>query len=159
MIVRTKKYQLPTRKYIGIALKGVLKQQWWVFLIFLVICAGYFWIPNIWWIIGALIGLTLYILFWLIQFAGVTQLEQGKMLFEKLSYEITSQQILIKLNPKQGMPMKWDQIKRAKKGKDAFILFVSKAQLIHLPFRIFNNENEVRFMETVLKRKGYIKDK
>lgn len=157
MIVRTKKYKLPTKTYIGLALKGVLKQQWWVFLIFLAICAGYFWIPNIWWIIGALIGLTLYFLFWLIQFAGVTQLEQGKMLFEKLSYEITSQQILIKLNPKQGMPMKWDQIKRAKKGKNYFVLFASKAQLIHLPFRIFNNENEIRFMDTILKRKGFIK--
>jgi hypothetical protein len=157
MIIRTKKYQLPTRTYIGLALKGVLRQQWWVFLIFLAICSGYFLIPNIWWIIGALIGLSLYFLFWLIQFAGVTQLEQGKALFEKLSYEITSQQIMIKLNPKQGMPMKWDQIKRARKGKDHFVLFASKAQLIHLPFRIFNNENEIRFIETVLKRKGYLK--
>ncbi len=80
------------------------------------------------------------------------------MLFEKLSYEISSQQILIKLNSKQGMPMKWEQIKRAQKGKDAFTLFVSKAQVVHLPFRIFNSENEIRFLETVLKRKGYIKD-
>jgi hypothetical protein len=157
MIVRTKKYKLPTKKYIGIALKAVLKQQWWVLLIYLAICAGYFFAPSIWWFIGATIALVLYLLFWLIQFAGVTQLEQGKMLFEKLSYEITSQQIMIKLNPKQGMPMKWDQIKRAYKGKDAFVLFASKAQLIHLPFRIFNNDNEIRFMEAVLKRKGYIK--
>ncbi len=157
MIVRTKKYQLPTKKYIGIALKAVLKQQWWVFLIYLTICAGYFIIPNNWWIIGASIGLVLYLLFWLIQFAGITQLEQGKFMFQKLSYEISSQQILIKLNAKQGMPMKWDQIKRAKKGKDDFILFASKAQLVHLPFRIFKNKNEISFMEAVLKRKGYIK--
>lgn len=136
---------------------AVLKQQWWVFLIYLVICAGYFIVPSWWWVIGATIALVLYLLFWLIQFAGVTQLEQGKMLFEKLSYEINSQQILIKLNPKQGMPVKWDQIKRAKKGKDAFTLFMSKAQLIHLPFRVFNSDNEIKFIETVLKRKGYLK--
>ena len=157
MIVRTKKYQLPTRKYIGIAFKAVLKQQWWVFLIYLGICAGYFLIPNNWWIIGATIGLALYMLFWLIQFAGITQLEQGKFMFQKLSYEISSQQILIKLSSKQGMPMKWEQIKRARKGKDDFTLFASKAQLVHLPFKIFNNKNEISFMETVLKRKGYIK--
>ena len=84
-------------------------------------------------------------------------MEQGKILFQKLSYEISSQQILIKLSSKQGMPMKWDQIKRARKAKDAFELFVSKAQVIYLPFKIFNSENEVRFLETVLKRKGYIK--
>ncbi|GAB4233327.1 MAG: hypothetical protein Tsb0034_06520 [Ekhidna sp.] len=159
MIVRTRKYQLPTKKYIGIAFRSVLKQQWWVFVIYLAICAGYLWIPNHWWITGATIALALYILFWLIQFAGVTQLEQGKFMFQKLSYEISSQQILIKLNPKQGMPMKWEQIKRATKGKDAFTFYISKAQLIHLPFKIFNNENEIRFIETVLKRKGYIAEK
>lgn len=157
MIVRTKKYQLPTKKYIKIAFVEVLKQQWWVGLIYLAICAGYFIIPNIWWIIGATIALVLYLLFWLIQFAGVTQLEQGKFMFQKLSYEISSQQILLKLNPKQGMPMKWEQIKKAKKGKDHFVLFISKAQLLYFPFKIFNSENEIRFIETVLKRKGLIK--
>ena len=159
MIVRTKKYQLPTKKYIGVAFRAVLKQQWWVFVIYLAICAGYVWIPNHWWITGASIALALYLLFWLIQFAGVTQLEQGKFMFQKLSYEISSQQILIKLNSKQGMPLKWDQIKRAKKGKEAFTFFMSKAQLVHLPFKVFNNDNEIRFIETVLKRKGYIAEK
>ena len=157
MIVRTKKYQLSTKKYIGFALAGVLKQQWLVSLIYVTICGGYLLIPNLWWIIGGTIALTLYVLFWLIQFAGVTQLEQSKFLFEKLSYELSSQQLLIKLNAKQGMPMKWEQIKRASLKKDAFLLFVSKAQMIHLPYRIFNSDNEVKFFETILRRKGYIK--
>ncbi|MEP0367805.1 MAG: YcxB family protein [Cyclobacteriaceae bacterium] len=157
MIVRTKKYQLPTNTYIKEAFKSVLAQQWWVGAIFLAICACYFLIPNWWWVIGASIALVLYLLFWLIQFAGVTQLEQGKFMFEKMSYEISSQQILLKLNPKQGMPMKWEQIKRAKKGKNGFVLFASKAQLLYFPYKIFNSENEIRFVETVLKRKGYIK--
>ena len=157
MIVRTKKYKLATGKYIGLALVGVLKQQWWVFLIYFAICSGFFIIPNAWWIIGASIALILYLLFWLVQFAGVTQLEQSKFLFNKLNYELSSQQILVKLNAKQGMPMKWDQIKRASAKKEAFLLFVSKAQLIYLPHRIFNSDNEIKFFETILKRKGYIK--
>jgi hypothetical protein len=157
MIVRTKKYQLATGKYIGLALVGVLKQQWWVFLIYFAICSGFFIIPNAWWIIGASIALILYLLFWLVQFAGVTQLEQSKFLFNKLNYELSSQQILVKLNAKQGMPMKWDQIKRASAKKQAFLLFVSKAQLIYLPHRIFNSDNEIKFFETILRRKGYIK--
>ena len=157
MIIKTRKYQLPTKKYIGIAFVAVLKQQWWVGLIYLAICAGYFLAPNIWWILGATIALALYLLFWLIQFAGVTQLEQGKFMFEKLSYEINSQQILIKLNTKQGMPVKWDQIKRASMRKEDFVLYLSKAQLIHLPFKLFNSKNEIKFVETILKRKGYLK--
>ncbi|MFT7232664.1 MAG: hypothetical protein ACI8TA_001880, partial [Cyclobacteriaceae bacterium] len=101
----------------------------------------------------------LYLLFWLIQFAGVTQLEQGKFMFQKMSYEISSQQILLKINAKQGMPMKWDQIKRAEHSKDAFTLYVSKAQMLHFPHKIFNSENEIRFVETVLRRKSLIKEK
>ncbi len=157
MIIRTKKYQLSTRKYIGIAFKNVLKRQWWVLSIYFGICAGYLWIPDSWWIISASIGLALYLLFWLIQFAGITQMEQGKFMFERLSYEVSSQQIMIKLNAKQGMPMKWDQIKHVVSRKDAFIFFASKAQLIHLPHKVFNNKNEISFLETILKRKGYIK--
>jgi len=158
MIVKTRKYQLPTKTYVGIAFSGVIKQQWWVILIYLAICAGYFLVPSWWWIIGASIALVLYILFWLIQFTGLTQMEQSKFMFEKLSYEISSQQILMKLNSKQGMPIKWDMIKRAKKDDDSIILYMSKAQLIHLPRKIFNTENEYKFLETILRRKSLIKE-
>jgi len=157
MIVKTKKYKLESGTYIKLALKNVLKQQWWVFLIAIAICCGYFWIANPWWFIGTGIALVLYLLFWLIQFAGVTQMEQTKMLFDKLSYEITSQQVLIKLNTKQGMPLKWDQIKRGSVGKKHLLLVVNKAQLIHLPFKIFKSDNERKFVESIMKRKGLVK--
>jgi hypothetical protein len=156
MVIKTKKYKLPTSTYIKIALAGVLRQQWWVGLIAAAIMCGSFIIWSHWWITGTIIALVVYILFWLIQFAGITQLEQGKVLFERLNYEITSQQVLIKISSKQGMPLKWDQIKRAKKTKDAFTLFLSKVQLIHLPNKVFNSEAERKFLETILKRKNYI---
>ncbi|MBL7861242.1 MAG: YcxB family protein [Cyclobacteriaceae bacterium] len=156
MIVKTRNYRLEKKDYIKMALKAILQQQWWVGLIVIAICLGYLWIPSLWWFIGALTGAGLYLLFWWIQFYGVTQLEQGKMLFERFSYEITSQQIVMKLNAREGMPMKWDQIKRAKVGKDHYLLFVNKAQLIHLPFKIFNTENERKFVGSILKTKGLI---
>lgn len=157
MIVKTRKYQLPKNTYIKIGLRNILKDQWWVLLIVAAICSGAFIVPSNWWFIGAGIGFLLYFLFWLIQFAGMSQLEQGKILFDKLSYEIDSRQVLIKVSTKQGMPIKWDQIKRAWKSKDSFTLVISKVQFIHLPFRIFNAENQVKFIETILKRKGYLK--
>jgi hypothetical protein len=135
----------------------VLKQQWWVSLIYVGLNLSAFFLPSWWWFIGSTIGLVLYVLFWLIQFAGATQMEQFKILFDKLAYEIDSRQILIKINTKQGMPMKWENISRAKVGKDAFTLFVNKAQIIYLPFKIFNTDNEMKFVETILKRKGLIK--
>jgi len=158
MIVRTKNYKLEKKAYINLAFKRIMVKQGWIAgLAALAICALYFWIPSIWWIIGAVIAFGLYMLFWYIQFYGVTQLEQGKMLFEKFSYEINSQQIMMKLNAREGMPIKWDQIQHAQVGKDHFVLFVNKAQLIHWPFRIFNTDNERKFVSSVLRTKGLIK--
>jgi hypothetical protein len=157
MIVKTKNYRLEKKEYIKMALRNILKQQWWVSLIVLAICLLYLWVPSFWWFIGALLGAGLYLLFWWLQFYGVTQLEQGKMLFERFSYEITSQQIVMKLNAREGMPMKWDQIKSAQVGKDQFLLWVNKAQLIHLPFKIFNTDNERKFVASILKTKGLLK--
>ena len=138
-------------------MRNVLQQQWWVVLIVLAISSMTFVVPSNWWWIGALIAFVLYLLFWLIQFMGVTQLEQSKMLFEKLSYEIDSRQILIKLSSKQGMPMKWDQIKKAWMDKKQFVLVINKAQMILFPFKVFKTENEKKVVETILKRKGYLK--
>ena len=158
MIVRTKNYKLEKKTYIRVAFRSILVQQGWIALAAaLLISSCYFLAPSIWWFIGATIGLGLYLLFWWIQFYGVTQLEQGKMLFERFSYEINSQQILIKLNAREGMPLKWDQIKKGRVDKDAFVLFVNKAQIIYLPFKIFNTENERKFVSSILKTKGLVK--
>jgi hypothetical protein len=158
MIVKTKNYKLDKKTYVKLALTNILKRQGWIAASgALVICLMYIFVPSIWWFVGAVIGLGLYLLFWWIQFYGVTQLEQGKMLFEKFSYEITSQQIVMKINPREGMPLKWDQIQHVKMMDDAFVLFINKAQLIHLPFKIFNTENERKFLTSVLKTKGFVK--
>ncbi len=159
MKIVTSKYQLPTKKYTQLAMWALLKKDWWYVAAPIVLACGAFITPSAWywWVIGAGVLAIGYLLFWYIQFAGLTQLEQGKFLFERLSYEITSQQILIKLNPKQGMPLKWNQIKRAFVTKEGFVLCVSKAQLMFFPYKIFNNDNQVKFLKTVLKNKGLIK--
>jgi predicted membrane protein len=159
MIVKTKKYQLPKKTYVMLGLTSLFKKQWWyiagpiLFGCIAFILPGYKW----WFIVTALLVPIGYLLFWAIQFAGVTQLEQNKVMFEKLSYEIDSRQVLIRLNAKQGSPLQWNMIKQASKAKDHFLLQISKAQIIHLPFKIFNSENDIKFVETILKRKDYIK--
>ena len=157
MIIKTRNYRLDKQEYIKMALKSILLKMWWAIPIAVGICLFYLLIPSIWWIIGGVLAYGLFVLFWLIQFYGVTQLEQGKMLFERFSYEINSQQILMKLNAREGMPLKWDQIQRVEVGKDYYLLFVNKAQLIHLPFKIFNTENERKFLTSILRTKGLIK--
>lgn len=156
MIARTKKYKLTTNTYIQLGLKNIVREQWWVFLIALAIVSVTFFVKTIWFVLGASIGLLLYFLFWLIQFYGITYLEQNQLLFERLRYAISSQQIMIQLTSKQGMPIAWEQVKRATQGKDYFLLVISKTHLIHLPYKIFNSKHEIKFVETILKRKALI---
>lgn len=158
MIIKTKKYQLEHSTYKKFALENVVRSWWWAFLVPLAMCTIYAFFPKQIWIpITAVVLTGLYIGFWWIQFSGVIYMEQSKMLFDKLSYQVDSRQIVVMLNAKQGMPIPWEKIQDAKMGKDYFLLIVSKAQLIHLPFKVFNSQNEVKFVESILKRKGLIK--
>jgi len=157
MIVRTKKFQMEKGQYIRKGFYNLLSEQWWVILIYLLLCSMNFYIPSIWWIIGSSIALILYVLFWLIQFFGVTQVEQSSYMFERLSYEISSNQIMMKINNKQGMPIKWDTVKKVKIQKDCFLFKLNIVQFIIFPYKVFNNENEIRFIKSILNRKGYVK--
>ncbi|WP_028978939.1 YcxB family protein [Sporocytophaga myxococcoides] len=159
MIIKTKKYQLPKNTYVKIALTNLVKKQWWyIFGPILFGCIAIFLPDYKWWfIVTAIIAVVGYILFWAIQFTGVTQLPQNQIMFDKLTYEIDSRQVLIKLNPKQGSPIQWNMVVAAEKTKDAYLLIINKAQIIHLPFKIFNSDNDIRFMDSILKRKEYIK--
>ena len=157
MIIKTRKYGLDPKVYKSIALKSVLVDLWWVFLMPIALLGVGVVMGWLWLMITAGVLPLLYVGFWWIQFTGISNLEQYKMLFEKLSYEITSKNILMKLNPKQGMPIEWAQVKSAKAGGDYFLLKISRAQFIHLPHKVFNNQNEIKFLESILKRKGYIK--
>jgi hypothetical protein len=140
------------------AMLNVLREQWWVILIAIGIAALTFVYPDtIWFYIIAGVGYALYLLFWIIQFVGVTQLDQAKFIFDKLSYEIDPRQIVMKISSKQGMPIKWDQIKKARASKDSYLLIMNKAQMIHLPHKVFNSAHDVKMMETLLKRKNLIK--
>jgi hypothetical protein len=157
MIIKTKKTKLENKTYIRQALINVNLELWWVWLIPLGISALTFFYTTVWFIIIAVVLSLLYLLFWLAQFIAVTQLEQNKVMFEKMTYEIDSRQIIMKLNTKQGMPMNWDMIKKVRTGKEAYTLILSKAQLIYLPKKAFNSDNEIKFFESILKRKSLIK--
>lgn len=159
MIVKTKKTQLEKNTYIKIGLISALLQYWYAIPVPFLIGAIAFAYPKywVWFVVIAVVVAILYVLFWVIQFVGVTQLPQNKLMFDKMWYEIDSRFILLKINAREGMQLNWDQIKKAQKGKDYFVLFVSIAQIVHLPFKSFNSENDIKFTEALLKRKGLLK--
>ena len=158
MTIKTKKYKLEASTYANLGLQSILKEFWYVWFVpVLMIAIGLIWQPSLWWMLGAAILVSiLYILFWYAQFAGAAQMDQAKPLFERMSYEIDSRQILIKLNAKQGMPITWDKVQKAGVGKKALTLTISRGQFVYLPYEIFRSENELNHVKTILKRKGLL---
>ncbi|WP_460977429.1 YcxB family protein [Spirosoma knui] len=186
MIVKTKKYALDQKTYINIALRQWVKENWkWAFvplgLIILNVILNVTGAYQNYWIYIVIVLLTiLYVLFWAIQITGIAQMEQSKPLFQKYVYEIDSRQILMRINAKEGGILKWTQIDSVIKDKDAYILFLnnddamrnvkanwiartvtkglSKAQFLYLPFTIFTSDNDLRFTDALLRRKGLLPD-
>ncbi len=162
--IRTKRYALDTKKYIWLAMKQFFKAQmkWLLLPLFLLMVnaiislTGVY--PNIWIYVVIIVGVLLYILFWLIQFTGITQLEQYKPMFDKYIYEIDQRQILMKINAKEGGVMKWDMIKEAYKDKEAYILVMSRGQFIYLPYTIFNSDHDTKLFDRILRQKGLIEE-
>ncbi len=184
MIVKTKKYALEQKTYISVALRQWVLQNWkWGFVplglimlnVVLSLTGVY---PNYWIYIVIVLLTTLYVLFWGVQITGIAQMEQSKPLFQKYVYEIDSRQILMRINAKEGGILKWNQIGSVEKDKNAYILFLdnaeamkgmkaswfarvvtkglAKAQFLYLPYSIFTSDNDLRFTDALLRRKGFL---
>ena len=153
MIIKTKNYRLKTSTYISLTFGYLLRRQWWLIPLFIGGNIAIFYYKFI--ITGIVTSLlsVLYFGFWLLQFYAVTMLEENKMLFQSIGYQITSKNIIMQLTAKQGMPIEWKQIKRAYVRKNYIILLISKAHFIYLPQHVFKNKQEKEFLLFILKGK------
>ena len=162
LAIKTKKYGLEKNKYIAMCMRQLFANQWkGAFLPFALVGLNVFLnlsgtYKNYWIYIFLAIGVIGYILFWLIQFTGITQLAQYKQLFDKYRYEIDSRQIFMKISDKEGGMIKWDMILSAYKDKEAYVLEMGKYQFIYLPLAIFNNDNDRKLMDKIMRDKGLI---
>ncbi|WP_266368685.1 YcxB family protein [Tellurirhabdus rosea] len=184
MTIKTKKYALDQKTYLNLIMRSWFKTHWYWLAIPLVLI-----VVNIvlyatdvvdvyWPAILLFIGTLIYVLFWAVQFTGMTQMEQAKPLFDKYVYEIDSRWIMLWKNAREGGKLEWKQFTAVRKDKDAYILTMSNdaamqnvkmnwfmklvakgmtgAQFLYLPYSIFGSENDLRFMDAILKRKGLL---
>ncbi|AXI24048.1 YcxB-like protein [Cardinium endosymbiont of Sogatella furcifera] len=157
MIVKTKKYKMSNGLYVKLGIQNILRMQWWIFPLLALLMSSTFFIKTIWFVLVGIIGFICYLIFWLVQLYGLTQLDTNRPIFERVVYEINNQQLIMQLNAKQAMPISWTEIRKAYKGKGYFLLVLSKVQFFYLPFKIFHGDNEIKFFTTVLQRKGLLK--
>ncbi len=151
MILKTKSYKLSKATYMRVAFLHILKKQWWVMALLGGAAVGLLAFQKYTWSLLPLVGLGLYLLFWAVQFYGVTVLESNQILFQPLRYQISSKEILLLLTAKQGMPIRWKQVEEAYVGKNVCILFLSKAQFLYLPYHLLKGAQEKSFLLFLLK--------
>ncbi len=157
MEIQTKKYQLDTQLYLKISLLKVNKKWWWAWFVPVGIFGIFALASMYWWGLGvAVTVIILYWVFWLVQFVGITQHQQTKMFFDKYFYIINSKQILMMQTKEKGMPIAWEMVKSVQKESDAYILELSIAQFLYLPFSLFKTDQDLRVMDMFLVRKNLL---
>lgn len=157
MEIQTKKYQLDTQLYLKISLLKVNKKWWWAWFVPVGIFGIFALASMYWWGLGvAVTVIILYWVFWLVQFVGITQHQQTKMFFDKYFYIINSKQILMMQTKEKGMPIAWEMVKSVQKERDAYILELSIAQFLYLPFSLFKTDQDLRVMDMFLVRKNLL---
>lgn len=177
MAIRTKKHQLDTNTYTSIAMGRVWRREWWYALIPFAVGLLPAIIWHSWWWLALSVALTLlYVLFRSAQVTGVTQVEQSKPLFEKMSYEFDNKQIVLRRSEKEGMRLTWDMIGEVKREPAGYLLLLKSPELpeevkgfkrwmartfdapifVEVPDRIFNSGNDQKLFEAMLRRKSLL---
>ena len=175
--IKTKKYQFDPNTYTRIAMGEVWRKEWWRALIpFAVgVLPAAIW-PSWWWL---LLGVALAAVFALVRSSlvtGITQQEESKFLFERMNYEADQRQLILRQSEQKAMALPWNAIGRVRREPDAFLLYFKSGDppaelapwrrwiartfavplFLHLPLRLFNNDNDRKLFEALLRRKGLL---
>jgi hypothetical protein len=177
LAIRTKKTQLDTNTYTRLAMAEVWKKDWPYALIPLAIgLLPAVFLPSWWWIALAVVLTLLFVLLRSAQVTGVTQMEQSKPLFERMSYEMDNRMLLLRVSAEKAMQVGWDNIDRARRTDDGYQLYLKPGippaglaawrvwvartfdvpVFLLLPLRIFNSPNDLKLFEALLRRKNLL---
>lgn len=151
MKVSTKYFSLPIGIYVKECFLNGIKSQWYVSLLLIISISVGFWFKMLWLIITASIFEVLYLLFWLLQFYAVQYIPQNQIMFKKMYYEFLDDKILMHLDAKMCAQFFWSFVKKIKRRKKYYILFLSKAQIIYVPKDSFSSQFELNMFEVLLK--------
>ena len=179
LAIRTKKTQLDTNTYTRLAMSEVWRKEWWYALVpFAVGLLPALFIHSWWWLGLSVVLTILYALLRSAQVTGVTQMEQSKPLFERMSFEVDNKQLILRQSETKAMGLTWDTIGRVRKDSDAYLLYLKPGPapaglapwrlwlartfdvpvFLHLPLRIFNSPNDLKLFEAMLRRKSLLSD-
>lgn len=175
--IRTKKYQYDPNTYTRLAMAQVWRREWWYAAVPLAVGLLPALVWHSWW--WLLLGVGLALAFVLLRSSlvtGITQMEQSKPLFERMNFEADQRQLILRQSEQKAMALPWDQLSRVQLHEGAYLLYLKSAAppaelapwrrwiartfdvpvFLHLPLRLFNNDNDRKLFEALLRRKGLL---
>lgn len=177
LAIVTKKTQFDTNAYTKLAMAEVWRKDW----VYALVPFALGLLPAIfvhsWWWLGLSFLLTLaFVLLRSAQVTGITQMEQSKPLFERMSFEMDQKQLLLRVSKEKAMQLTWDMIGKVRRDDDAYLLYLKPGDppadtagwrlwiartfdvpvFLHLPQRVFNSDNDRKLFEALLRRKNLL---
>lgn len=177
LAIVTKKTQFDTNAYTRLAMAEVWRKDWVYALVPFAIGL----LPAIvwhswWWLALSAVLTLLFVLLRSAQVTGVTQMEQSKPLFERMSFEMDQKQLLLRVSKEKAMQLTWDMISKVRRDGDAYLLHLKPGAppegtapwrlwlartfdvpvFLHLPQRVFNSDNDRKLFEALLRRKNLL---
>lgn len=177
LAIVTKKTQFDTNAYTRLAMADVWRKDWVYALVPFAIGL----LPAIvwhswWWLALSAVLTLLFVLLRSAQVTGVTQMEQSKPLFERMSFEMDQKQLLLRVSKEKAMQLTWDMISKVRRDGDAYLLYLKPGAppegtapwrlwlartfdvpvFLHLPQRVFNSDNDRKLFEALLRRKNLL---
>lgn len=154
--VFTRKTEMDKKLYINMALKKALRKYWFAFFVPpALLIPGFIWPSSmIWMVVTSIVVTILYVLFWYMQFYGMTILPQGKQLFEKQLFAILPEYIGVMKSEKdpQGMMLPYDKIEQVEKTGNSYIIHLTMAHIVIMPFDIFQSQQDMNYFEALLRK-------
>ena len=177
LAIVTKKTQFDTNAYTKLAMAEVWRKDWVYALVpfALGLLPAIIW-HSWWWLALSFVLTLLFVLLRSAQVTGVTQMEQSKPLFERMSFEMDPKQLLLRVSKEKAMQLTWDMIGKVRRDDDAYLLYLKPGAppadtagwrlwiartfdvpvFLHLPQRIFNSDNDRKLFEALLRRKNLL---
>lgn len=177
LAIVTKKTQFDTNAYTKLAMAEVWRKDWVYALVpfALGLLPAIIW-HSWWWLALSFVLTLLFVLLRSAQVTGVTQMEQSKPLFERMSFEMDPKQLLLRVSKEKAMQLTWDMIGKVRRDDDAYLLYLKPGTppadtagwrlwiartfdvpvFLHLPQRIFNSDNDRKLFEALLRRKNLL---
>ena len=177
LAIVTKKTQFDTNAYTKLAMAEVWRKDWVYALVpfALGLLPAIVW-HSWWWLALSFVLTLLFVLLRSAQVTGVTQLEQRKPLFERMSFEMDQKQLLLRVSKEKAMQLTWDMIAKVRRADEAYLLYLKPGVppegtagwrlwiaktfdvpvFLHLPLRVFNSDNDRKLFEALLRRKNLL---